>query len=93
MISSISNRAYYESKNSKQSNTIGPKRRNERSDDMYCGLFGKSKVNDIWHEKTEYACPKCGAEYIRDNPDLKYCEYCNAKLEEECNSNGNTEHE
>jgi hypothetical protein len=86
------NRAYYVSKNSKQSNTIGPKR-SERSDDMYCGLFGKSKVNDIWHEKTEYACPKCGAKYTRDNPDLKYCEYCNAKLEEECNSNGNTEHE
>ena len=46
-------------------------------------LAAKSKANDIWHEKTKYKCTACGAKYTRDNPDLKYCEYCNSKLEEE----------
>lgn len=42
-----------------------------------------SKCNSIWHEPTQYVCTVCGAKYTRDNPDLKYCEYCNAKLKEE----------
>lgn len=46
-------------------------------------LTKNSKVNDIWHEKTRYECTACGAKYTRDNPDLKYCEYCNSKFEEE----------
>ena len=30
----------------------------------------------------EYHCNNCNASYNRDNPDLKYCEFCNEKLEE-----------
>jgi hypothetical protein len=46
-------------------------------------LAVKTKANSIWHEPTEYHCTQCGAKYKRDNPDLKYCEYCNSKFEEE----------
>ena len=46
----------------------------------------KRVVVDINIEKsnvlTKYHCNACNADYFRDNPDLKYCEFCNEKLEE-----------
>lgn len=60
----------------------------KRVDNTLEGMFKKSKVNDVWPDKpTHYHCPSCNQQYSRDNPDLKFCEYCNAKIEKENESN------
>lgn len=53
---------------------------------MSKNLKQNSKVEQLWRDKedtTTYHCNECGATYTRDNPDLRYCEFCNSKLEEE----------
>lgn len=62
--------------------------RSPQNQTQMANSFAKnSKVNNIWHESTQYECTVCGAKYKRDNPDLMCCEYCNSKFEEE-NENG-----
>ena len=50
---------------------------------LYAMLQKKVPYNvDDEKKSTLYHCNKCNASYTRDNPDLKYCEFCNEKLEE-----------
>ena len=56
---------------------------NEQLYKMFQNINIKEVDNDEEENKpTSYHCNNCNDSYIRDNPDLKYCEFCNEKLEE-----------